>query len=161
MMVPEGATLKTRTKRPVDLCFFVILLLGTTGCATRIETTVLAEKPVALGPEWIELTFEKPVTAVWRVQAVHLSTEDSLAAISDAWENCPEVELITIDGTSVTLEGCGLHLGGPESEIDKDSLHIRPGTSFVGLRMRSPRPLAVLRITWLSNAPEDFKAGVI
>ena len=137
----------------------VALFGGVVACSRRprLEEVVLIDKPFIIGPEWIAITLAQPVTAKWKVQSVRLAMMDG----SDAYlinfpKDVPEIELVSDDGALHPLEMPALH----GSEILRESMNISLGSRFVKLRMRSSKSLLVVKVTWWSYMPEDFKGGV-
>jgi hypothetical protein len=150
-------------KKPMTFAIGLAFLLVLSGCRQRLDRTVISDVPVTVGPVWIDIPLHSLIQAKWREQSIELTLSTSYEMNTQPWGLkvnhgpifAPQVELITDSGTNYVFESFAF----ANSDLRFDTNRVPQGTRFVNLRVRSPQPIVLSRIVWITYMPEDTKGG--
>lgn len=144
--------------------FAIIVACTLMGCRQRRTFVVVSDSAVAVGPDWVEFPLPKPLRADWQYQIVQVTVASKFQAstnplglrLEDGRLSIPEIDAATDAGVHQAL-----HLSGfpTANQVEFAEYRVPRGTQFAHLRMRSPLPLSISRVVWISYMPQDTKTG--
>lgn len=143
----------------------LLILVNLTSCHQRIAGDIIRNKPILVSSDWLSIPLLSPVRAEWDVQIIYLDLsnkfEPSFAPMGIRLDGdsiiTPEVELVSKAGQKEPF-----HLSGfvNANRLTFENSQIPRGSTFSELRIRSPKPLVLSRISWTSYMPGDTKTGM-
>jgi hypothetical protein len=126
----------------------------------RFSEGVITSVPTSIGSDWVNIPMADPLIAKWEKQTILVEVDSTFQVsdhplgirLADGSIAVPEAELITKSGQKQPLRLVGLFSG---DLVLFDSDQVVRGSSFSGLRIRSPKALNCFRMTWISHSRQD------
>ena len=146
---------------------FVVLiaLVGSMcSCGQRINSSVISDTRLVVGPRWTQIKLPRSVAADWDYQIVELTLSTKFSDSTSPWGMklsdgsvvLPQLKLITDRGDEDIFHFDGFL----NSNVAVFGNHdIARGTHFEKLEIISAKPLALAKIVWISYMPQDTKTG--
>jgi hypothetical protein len=128
----------------------------------RFSEGVITSVPTSIGSDWVNIPMANPLIAKGDRQTILVDVDSSFQVsdhplgirLADGSIAAPEAELITKSGQRQPLRLVGLFSG---DLVLFDSDQVARGSSFSGLRIRSPKALNCVRMTWISDSRKNSK----
>ena len=141
-----------------------VLACTLTSCSPRITSISISNASLSVGPDWTELPVKQPLTADWQNQIVLATVTTKFEAnmqplglrLADGTLSTPELDAITDDGNHYPLH---LQWFRNANILAFENDSIPRGKRFVRIRVRSPRPLVLSEVSWVSYMPQDTRTG--
>lgn len=142
----------------------IALTVGVCSCGQRMTSSVISDSRLVVGPQWVQVELPQSFATTWDYQLVELTLVTKFTPSDDPWGIrlddgsvvLPQVKLITKQGSE---EGLGFEGFPGSNRVSFGNDHIARGSYVKKLEIRSPKPLILSRITWISYMPQDTKTG--
>lgn len=143
----------------------VVFLLGTLGCTSGYDDTVLINRATVVGTDWMTVRFPKPLkaTPTWEQELLlspasqyqeSLTHEKFGLRMPDGAIVWPECQIESQSGTWLPLRDQGFY--GRDLSFTDRALSGN-GQSYIAVKCKSAEPISISRLVWSSYDPRVVK----